>query len=281
MKAIYIVNESNFYMRLAWFSMATLRYFNPELPVEVLLVLDGGRENRDVSNWHTINMGIPYFTAPQFADECASRFGVKVSVVENPEVGEEAGYVPIHRKELWRVEGRDILFLDADTFILDDITPLWDTVISDVTADRNEWGNVNGPIPGGYQAFNSGVVLYRGNAMQQYARALYDICIDLKHDRHHLGPWLGSIENQLFDQPSDAKPRKGSREELAFSVWVKESGMSYRFWDGREVQTCRIKRHTRILHTMTQNWFRHFKRFFRHGRFMPPRKLRRVLLPIN
>lgn len=282
MKAVYILNESNFYLRLAWISMATLRRFNCEIPLEVVLVMDGGRENRDINNWYEMNMGIPWFTAAQFAEECALRFGARVTVVENPDVGEEAGYVSIHRKELWRVSGEDILLLDADTFILDDISPLWsgDPSVM-VTADRNEWGNANGPIPGGYEAFNSGVVLFRGDSMQRYARRLYELSLAIKHDTHPLGPWLGHVENILHNQPPDTKPRKGSREELAFSVWVKEDGISYRFWDRSEVQTCRLGGHTRVLHTMTQNWVRHFTRFFKHGIFMPPRRMRRVLMPIN
>jgi len=269
MKVVYILNESQFYMRMAWFSLGTLRRFNPDIPVELVLVLDAGRENRNIGNLADLDLGIPRFTTSEFAKECASRFDVRIKLVENPELGEEAGYVSAQRKELWRVEGEDILLLDADTFVLNDISPLWDDDCKvDVTADLNEWGKAHGQIPGGYEAFNSGVVLFRGDTMQRYARALYKICVDLKNDVHPLGPWLG--EN-----------RKGSREELAFSIWVKESGLSRRLWSKREVQTCSLENQTRILHTMTPNWLRYFVRFFKHGNFMPPRRLRRLLIPTS
>ena len=274
MKALYILNESSFYMRLAWFSVNSLRHYNPDLPVEFILVRDGGRDNRDISNWNEVNLGLPWFTIDQFADEAVSRFKASVSFVSDYDPGEEAGFTPAQRSLYQRVDGDDVLILDADTFVLDDIQPIFERE-EDVVADKNEWFSVIGQPPiDGVKPYNSGVVLYRRGLIRDYGAALHGLLSEIMSDSSRMGQWLSKLEFVLEHK----EPKKRCKEELAFCMWVERSNAINDCFKSHEVQTTRYHGNTRIFHTMTQHWFQNWRRFYSGSKFLPPKRIKRSLL---
>lgn len=280
MKALYILNESSFYLRLAWFSVNSLRHYNPDLPVEFILVRDGGRDNRDISNWNEVNLGLPWFTIDQFADEAVSRFKASVSFVSDYDPGEEAGFTPAQRSLFQRVDGDDVLFLDADTFVLDDIQPIFERE-EDVVADKNEWFSVIGQPPiDGVKPYNSGVVLYRRGLIRKYGAALHGLMSEIMTDSNPIGQWLSKLEFvwENGNPQIGAKPKKLCKEELAFCIWVLRSGARDDYFDLSDVQTAQQRGRTRIFHTMTQHWYKNWPRFYRGSKFLPPKRIKRSLL---
>ena len=175
------------------------------------------------------------------------------------------------------MKGRDILLLDSDTFIFSDVAPLFDNLKEyDIVADKTEWGAHGGKIPlfGSYVTpFNSGVVLFKGDLLQRYGSAVIDLCLDIKHERNDIGRWYGDYERSH----GITELIKSGREEVAFSLWVMREKLRHRFFNPDEVQTVNLSGSTRIYHTMTQNWFKAWKQFYKGTRFLPPKKMQKRL----
>lgn len=268
MKVLYILNESCFYMRLAWFSLTTLRKYNPDIPVEILFICDNKRDNRFLGRLEKLDMGIPWFNKTMFFEEC-KHLRVQLNIVENIEMGEEKGFHSSQRKEFVRVEGEQILLLDADTFIFDDISCLFDGLKDyDVIIDQNEWSNFGNRFPfmGKYQRpFNSGVVLFGKGLLQEYGKQVFDLCVAIKHERHPVGKWLGEYESD-----KNIVIPKLSREEFALTVFILENKINFRFFKPHEVQTGKLTGRARIYHSMTQYWPAAWQKFFKNGVFKPP-----------
>lgn len=277
MKVVYLINDSCFYQRLLWFSLTTLRYYNPDIPVEILYFCDNERDSRGISDWNNIDLGIPWFTKQSFL-EALQPFNVTVQFVEDFDMGEEVGYGSMHRKELHRVEGSELLLMDADTFILDDIVPLFAKLKEhDIWADKTAWGDWGGkyPLMGDLlRPFNSGVVLFGKGLMQEYGRACYKISLDIKKNIHPIGEWL----DRYLDLHRVNHPKAG-REEVGFTVWIHENKLDYGFFDRSEVQTVRYTGNTKIYHTMTNNYPKNLPRFFDKGKFLPPQKIKPKYVP--
>jgi hypothetical protein len=274
MKVLYILNESSFYMKLAWFSMASLRHYNPDIPVDMLLVRDGGRDSRDVAGRERLWLGIPDMDLEQFAHEASTRFGAFPTLVADYEPGVEAGFPPAQRKEFSRVEGEEVLFLDADTFVLGELGPLFSSP-HDVMADRNTWTSFSGTDLDGTKSFNSGVVLFKKGLHREYGDSLHRLLARTRDDGTRDGRWMREAE-RYWSERGYSGVRTG-REELAFCLWATERD-SGQFGD-REVQTINYRHPTRVFHTMTPYWLQNWPRFFDGRRFKPPRRMGRILLP--
>jgi hypothetical protein len=265
------------YNRVAWLSMYTLRHFNRDLPVQVIYVMDEGRDNRDIGCSN--DFGISAQNSADFIEDFGTRFAAEVTVVQNYDSGEEAGFPPAQRRELVKAVGEDILFLDADTFILDDLHPIFEKAGKNkIVADRNDWMNHNKSMPDNTHPFNSGVVLYGGATIRDYGSKVYDLCVGLKKGTHTDSAWLDSLEH-LWRPADPSKPERKGREEAAFCIWVKESKVDFEYFDKSDVQTKKITGQTRIYHTMMQNWYLGYSRFFRgsYG-FKPPLRVKRMLV---
>jgi hypothetical protein len=67
---------------------------------------------------------------------------------------------------------------------------------------------------------------------------------------------------------------------MAFSCWVLDRGLKYRYFDASEVQTESLTGLCRIFHTMTNNWGKYWALYFSNGYFRAPfRGRRRVYFP--
>ena len=255
-------------MRVAWFSLHTLRKYNPKIPVEILFVKDNKRENRFLGRLERLDLGIPWFNRQMFFKEC-KKLNVSLNVVENIDMGDEEGFHSAQRKAFTQVEGDEILLLDADTFIFSDISHLFNELkYYDILIDKNEWGNHGNRFPfmgRFYSPFNSGVVLFGKGLLQEYGSKVYDLCLQIKYEKHPVGKWLGKYE----DSQKVLIP-KLSREEFAMTVFILENQINYRFFRGDEVQTSKYRTRTRIYHTTTQYWPAAWQKFFKKGQFCPP-----------
>lgn len=274
MKVLYILNESSFYMKLAWFSMTSLRHYNPDVPVEILLVRDGGRDNRDVVGRERLDLGVPDMTQEQFAHEASSRFGAVPNWVEDYEPGHESGFVPAQRSAFQRVAGEDVLFLDADTFVLEDIGPIFSSD-HDVMADDNTWTKFEGTELEGTKSFNSGVVLYRKGLHRDYGRQLPLILERSRGEAHPEGRWLRDTERETYGGEPPKLTRAG-REEVAFCLWA--TGQDSGEFSDIDVQTIKLRYRARVFHTMTPFWLENWPKFFDGPRFKPPRRMRPLLV---
>jgi hypothetical protein len=267
MKIIYILNESCFYMRMAWFSLTTLRKFNPEIPVEILFICDNEQDSRYISNYNDFDLGLPVFNKDIFIEECVRKFNVKFNVIYNLDMKEEAGYHPVQRIAFKQVADDQILLLDADTFIFGDLTQLFEILKEyQIVADVNEWSQYgkrlfyNGKVR---SLFNSGVVLFNNGLLNDYGNFVYDMSLNVKGDIHPVGKWLGDYEKQ------EGTKGKLGREEISFSLFVYDKNLNYRYFRSNEVQTSRIRFKTLIHHTQTQHWIGYWKKYFNKGIFNP------------
>ena len=276
MKVLYILNDSCFYRRMCWFSINSLRFYNKSIEIEILYICDNGKDNRKIANLNDFDLGIPWFTREMFIEEM-SKFNVIFRFVYDCDLGEESGFPSAQRKEFTKVNGKDILLLDSDTFIFDDIEPLFlHTDNAEIVASKTEWGECGGimPILGtNLSPFNSGVVLFKDNLLQKYGAAVYDLILEIKYEKTDLGKWYGDYERKY--SPKEAY--KLGREEIAFSNWVIKEKLKYKYFDQSEVQTVNYKSKTIIYHTMTQNWLQQWVKFYRGRKFLPPKKLNKRL----
>lgn len=274
MKILYIVNDSCFYRKLCWFSVCSLRYYNKSIEIEILYICDNGINNRHIANFNDFDLGIPHFDREMFL-EAMSEFNVTFRFVYNCDLGEETGYPNAQRKEFSKIIGKDILLLDSDTFVLDDIEPLFDYLNDyEIVADKTEWGLHGGKLHINeimITPFNSGVVLFKDNLLQKYGSKIFQMCLDIKHEKNNLGKWYGD-----YERSNNVSGYLG-REEISFTQWIVEENLKYNYFEPYEVQTVKLRCSTKIYHTMTQNWFDGWNQFFRNGKFLPPKKMRRRL----
>lgn len=276
MQAVYILNDSCFYRRLCWFSISMIRHYNKTIPIQILYICDNGRDHREIVNYNEADLGIPWFTREMFFEEI-SKFNVQLNIVNDCDLGEENGFFCAQRQELVKVNGEDNLLIDCDTFIFDDIEPLFENLkYFDIIADKNEWGVHGGnlDIDGTFiYPFNSGVVLFKKDLLQQYGAVVNEISLEIKHERNDIGKWYG----EFLESKNENRLEKPAREEIAFTCWVVKNNFKYRYFDPTEVQTVKLNSNTRIYHTMTQNWFDGWSKYFKGGKFCPPKKLHKRL----
>jgi hypothetical protein len=252
-----------------------LRHYNKTLPIQILYICDNGRDHRHIANYNEVDLGIPWFTREMFFEEI-SKFNVQLNLVDDCDLGEENGFFSAQRQEFTKAKGEDILLIDSDTFIFDDIEPLFDNLKDfDIIADKTEWGshggqlNIDGQL---VHPFNSGVVLFKKDLLKQYGAVVNELCLEIKHERNDIGRWYGE-----FLKIKNESPEKTGREELGLTSWVVKNNLKYRYFDSKEVQTVKLNNSTIIYHTMTQNWFTAWSKYFKGGKFCPPKKLSKRL----
>jgi len=273
MKILYLLNESPFYMQMAWFSIYTLRKFNKDIKVEILYVCDNQKDNR----YSPVNFdfGLDIFSKDTFV-ESLKKFDVEFNFVHDLDLKEEKGYHPIHRIAFQNVEDDQILLLDADTFIFGDLTPFFNALnYHDLVADINEWGRWGNNFPyNGLDVtpFNSGVVLFNKGLLRDYGRQVYDLSMSVKGIDHPVGRWMADYEK------FEGSNGKGGREEIAFTLFVLDNKINFRHSTFREIQTTRRFTDCLIHHTQTPNYIRFWKKYFRSGDFKSNLKLKCVYL---
>ena len=112
MKVLYILNESLFYKRMTLFSIHTLRRYEPTIPVEILLVRDGGANSRDVKAYESYDWGLGFIDEQTFPSACRN-LQAKIVEVEFDN-GEETGFHSSLRGAFVNVEGEERTYALAD-----------------------------------------------------------------------------------------------------------------------------------------------------------------------
>lgn len=274
MKVLYILNEASFYMQMAYVSLGTLREYNKDIPVEILMVLDGQRDNRYIGRIDKNNIAGQQFDIKSFVESC-ERYKVEFTYIKDLDLKEEKGFHPVQRMAFSQVKDDQILLLDADTFVMGDVEPFFDSLNQhDLVADLNAWGQYGYKIPyGQYElpAFNSGVVLFNRGILNEYGKQVYDLCLKVKGNEHPIGKWLTEAQRQEGSQG------KLGREEAAFSLFVHENKINYRLSSPKEIQTNDIRCKTMIHHTQVQNYLKYWGKYFRTGTYEPVPKINRKI----
>lgn len=276
MKVLYLLNESPFYMQMAWFSIQTLRKYNKNIKVEILYVCDKQKDNR--YSPVLFDFGIENFTKESFV-ESTKIFDVDFNFVHDIDLKEEKGYHPLHRIAFQNVDDDQILLLDADTFIFGDLSPFFNALnYHDLVADMNEWGRWGNTFP--YQGFNfcpfnSGVVLFNKGLLREYGKQVYDLSMAVKGNEHPVGKWMEDYER------CEGSNGKGGREEIAFTLFVLDNKINYRLSTFREIQTTRRFMDCLIHHTQTPNYIRFWKKYFSSGDFKSNIKLNQKLFGLK
>lgn len=253
MKIVYILNEFEFYLSLAVCSMTTLRRYNPDIPVEVFYVCDKGENNRNLGRIPSGNM--PKVTRDAFLRFCSEK-NVTVRMVEDLDMGSESRYAPVQRMCLSSLGDERVMLMDADTFVFGDVSALFGLLDDcDFVADKNNYGEKATITHNGVclRPFNSGVTLWGGGMLREYAKVVYDYCLALKERRHYLGEWLYKVS-----------PDAIGREELACTLFVADRKLRFRYFSQSEVQTGTHQGDTLIYHTLTQNWMESYFRLRGH-----------------
>lgn len=266
MKVLYILNESPFYLQLAYFSISTLRKYNRHIPIEILMVLDKQKDNRFIGKFAHFDFGIKKFDVKSFK-ETMEIFDVQFTFIENLDMKEEKGYAPVQRMAFTQVSDDQILLLDADTFIMGDVEPFFEELkYHDLIADLTAWGQWGGKIPfngTNIYSINSGVVLFNYGLLNEYGRQVYDLSLSIKGETHQIGQWLTE------HQKKEGTFGKLGREELGFALFIHENNINFRLSKKGEIQTNELKHQTLIHHTQTQNYCRYWQKYFKSGQFEP------------
>lgn len=278
MKVLYILNESPFYLQLAWFSISTLRLHNKKIPIEILMVLDNQADNRYIGKFAHFDFGTQKFDVQSFV-EAVKVFDVQFNFIKNLDMKEEKGYISAQRMAFTEVPDDQILLLDADTFVMGDVEPLFEELRHhDIIADLTIWGQHGGKIPylnKQINSINSGVVLFNYGLLNEYGRQVYDLSLRIKGETDPTGRWFSEL------QKNRGEVGKLGREEIGFAVFIHENKINFRLSKSHEIQTNELKHKTLIHHTQTQNYCRYWQKYFKSGKFEPfvplekslPRKL--------
>jgi hypothetical protein len=132
--------------------------------------------------------------------------------------------------------------------------------------DKNEWGHFGGKFPYHGQMispFNSGVVLFNNGILQEYGRQVYDLSMKVKGNDHPVGNWLDKY------QKYEGSKGKLGREEIAFTLFVYDNKINFRYSNPKEIQTSKCFCKTMIHHTHTQNYIKYWRKYFKSGVFKP------------
>lgn len=271
MQAVYIVNEEPFYMTMASYSLKTLREYNPTLPVLIYFIEDKCRDSRGITDKDFLARRVQLINKKEFLQLC-EKFNVEVKVYSDLDLKEEKGYFSAQRIVFAECPFERVILIDADTFIYDDITCLFDIYKDcDFAATTNTFGDhyytkwKNQSV----RSFNSGVVLFNNHLLCKYGELVYDYCLSLKKKVHPLGEWIYQVSQQA-----------SGREELAFTLFALDYDLKYVYFDPKHVDKEFFRPPTKIFHTLSHNWLSHFLKSQQVSKNLPVvRQARKVFLP--
>lgn len=193
-----------------------LRQFNQTIPTRVFLIEDAGKETV-----HRAGMSPVIYTDQELAILC-DQLNVELLRRKPLLVPNEEGFFMINRHYLHEIPEPDFFHIDSDTFIFDDIEKLFDKYQnSDLVACDNEWvwsrGWTEGIMP--FNPFNSGLLLWRNNHGQKWAKDLINLCKELREAQTLLGQFLESQH-----------PDRWHREEFSVSLYVERFNLKHQYF---------------------------------------------------
>lgn len=249
---------------MAFFSLQTLRKYNPCFPVRVYFIKDNRRDSRNLKN---LKYKINYVSQQKFFNFCDKQ-DIEIVEYQNLDLKEETGYFSAQRIVFADCLEEKVLLLDSDTFIFGDVAELFDIYKSyDFVATPNTWGRHKNIFYKGveFKPVNSGVVLWNNWNFKKYGENVYDYCIGLKKKIHPMGEFIYA-----------ESPNGGGREELAASLFVIDNNLKYAYFKSEHVQTEEYLSKTRIFHTLTPRWHHYFSTF---KKYLPKDKINLRLIP--
>jgi hypothetical protein len=211
---VYLINNDKKYYTMALNSISMLRNFNKNIKVICLTTEKKIPENLNVENVLVKNIDNEYFLT--------------------------------NKTQLSKLEYKSILYIDADTFIFDDIEKIFNYYQEDFCGCENKWSyNLNFNQ---FKPINGGVLLFNNYS---HKKIYEDFIVKIKN-LEKLYPdmyrWLKEIKNMWV------------REEFLTSKIAYEEKLSISFFERQHVKI--IEEHkdldnikdTIIFHSFTNNW---------------------------
>jgi hypothetical protein len=257
---VYMTNEHPFYMNMVRYSLGMLvsKLLSP-VDIKVYVIRDGSTSTIERSGV------IKPLGKHRATAECIDTLrDLGAEVIEKPPLD---AFFHANRQYLGEIETDSLIYIDADTFIFDDVNKLFDAhADEDFVAAEAAWvRGRNYPFfifdvaPGTPMLpFSSGVMLWNNGWHKDWATKLPFWMEKLKTREHPLGDWL-------YKQHDDCL----LREEFSATVWAYqrhkwvfngETPLRYGYFTPEEVQLVRyvsdMKRlgQQTIFHCYTPNW---------------------------
>jgi hypothetical protein len=277
MQAVYVLNEEPFYMTMASYSFRTLREHNPNLPVLVCFIEDNCRDSRGITNKENLAKKIKLIDKQELFKLC-KELNIEIKTYHDLDLKEEKGYFSAQRIVFSDCLFERAILIDADTFIFEDITCLFDIYKDcDFAATTNTFGDhyhtnwKNKSV----RSFNSGVVLFNNYLLKRYGDVVYYYCLSLKKKIHPMGEWIYKVSQNA-----------SGREELSFTLFALDNDLNYVYFDSSHVEKEFYRGPTKIFHTLSHNWLNFVYNTYMKMKeskvvetFSPMQKERKLFLP--
>jgi len=267
---VYFLNQNPIYRGMFSVSARLLRKYNPDLPVTLFYVEDGGLDNYQPSlqlaQFISADNAKKYLKIEEeeLFDLC-KELNITLRKVAAP-IKQLNGFNSTHRVYLREIQDESVLVLDADTFIYNDITPFFD-MDCDFAADymqsyipasegqqasteQTYWmfnyekdKNPEDPVKVRMSPFNSGVALFKNGNAAKYGEQVLNYCNRLLLKKHPLS-------EIMYAMREDAR----NREECACTLFVLENNLKWEYFSSADVQTYKLAFPVKIFHTTNSAW---------------------------
>lgn len=279
---IYILNENPIYNAMFSVSVRTLRKYNQNLKIRLVYVND---ENKD--SWSATNNLFkeidPYYTSKymhffkQDIFKLVKDLDIELNMVDSLPYKTQ-NFVSIQRCLFKDMEFNDAILLDVDTFCFKSIDYLFDKY--------KEYDFVASPLVGinfgdtnpsiikhkmrftyfendmiikeTLLPFNSGIVFWKGNLLQQYGNVVLDYCNKLLYKKHPMADMMFAV-----------RPDARNREEIACNLFVLENNIKRRFFDDDDVSVYDYNNNLSLLHTTSNGFPYLFSKMAYEGKLIP------------
>jgi hypothetical protein len=253
-------------------SIRLLRKYNPDLPVTLFYIEDGGADNYlpslQLAQYISADNAKKYLKIEEqeIFDLC-KELNVNVRRVPTP-VKQLNGFNSTHRVYLKEIQDESVLLLDTDTFIYGDLNPLFEKAERlDFVADHMQsyypttegkqahteqtfWvfnyekdKNPETPVKVRMSPFNSGVVVFNNGTAAKYGQQVLNYCNRLLLKKHPLA-------EVMYAHRDDAR----NREECACTLFVLENNLTWGYFDKSDVQTYKLEFPVKVFHTTSAAW---------------------------
>ncbi len=202
-------------MRMVANSIEMLREYNKTIPVRVYYIMDAGKE----TFWRKEQIA-SRFSRDVFFKYCDN---MDVEVKQCEAIHSDPPYYHLNRTHIRDCQEQSALHIDGDTFIFDDVESIFEDYKDvDIAAsisrwmEQEHWDSVRYLGRPKLPPFNSGIMLWNNGWIKHWASSIPDICKRLLEKRHLASEWI-----YIFAAPTN-------REEVALTVFIAESNLSYK-----------------------------------------------------
>lgn len=267
---VYFLNQNPIYRGIFSVSIRLLRKYNPDLPVTLFYIEDGGADNY-----------LPSLQLVQYISADNAKKYLKIEEQEifdlckelnvdlrrvAPPLRELNGFNSTHRIYLRDVKDESVLLLDSDTFVYGNLDSFFEKKVDFVAdymqsyypavegqqarTEKTFWvfnyernKNPDDPVKIRMAPFNSGVVIFNNGTATQYGQQILNYCNRLLLKKH-------PMSEVMYSHREDAR----NREECACTLFVLENNLSWEYFDKPEVQTCKLEFPVKVFHTTNSAW---------------------------